>query len=333
MEIRFLANIIDQLDFALDHIALADVNYKRLALMLIDNAVELALHQHAENEKQPDWLMKEKPPEYLKALTQALGQRFEAKVRFARMTGLLTEEVAQSINTLHSYRNQLYHQGAMHDGILHALVVFYFRIACNVLAKMPMRGYSWNSSHKVPHRAIKYIGRPPFVDALRMFPPVWARLKEVAEALPFNLVADLQRELTAMVDETERLLQFLAEADPEKRSRDQHVIDSQAWHIAFTEEGKRFASASNCPEETVGGYVEWLGKNYEFGFRMDPIAGWRSRIAAFSAEDNLHLALKKYQNFVNQTAFAREAIEASAAALDREIERQVDEYRERQHRT
>jgi hypothetical protein len=34
MEIRFLANIIDQLDFALDHMALADVNYKRLALML-----------------------------------------------------------------------------------------------------------------------------------------------------------------------------------------------------------------------------------------------------------------------------------------------------------
>jgi hypothetical protein len=44
MEIRFLANIIDQLDFALDHLALADVNYKRLALMLIDNAKELALH-------------------------------------------------------------------------------------------------------------------------------------------------------------------------------------------------------------------------------------------------------------------------------------------------
>ena len=201
------------------------------------------------------------------------------------------------------------------------------------MAKMPMRGYSWSSGHKIPHRAIKYIGRPPFGDVFKMFPPVWARLKEVAEALPFKLVADLQTELTAMVDETERLLQFLAEADPEKRSRDQHVIDSQAWRIAFSEEGKLFASANNCPEQTVGGYVDWLGKNYKFGVRIDPIAGWRSRVVAFSKEDNLHLALKRYQDFVNQTAFVREAIEASAAALDQEIERQTDAYRERQHRT
>jgi hypothetical protein len=40
------------------------------------------------------------------------------------------------------------------------------------------------------------------------------------------------------------------------------------------------------------------------------------------------LALKKYQDFVNQTIFVREAIGASAAALDREIDRQIDSQRE-----
>jgi len=48
MEISFIAHMIDQLDFALDHIVLQDPNYKRLSLMLIDNALELALHEHAE---------------------------------------------------------------------------------------------------------------------------------------------------------------------------------------------------------------------------------------------------------------------------------------------
>jgi hypothetical protein len=36
------------------------------------------------------------------------------------------------------------------------------------------------------------------------------------------------------------------------------------------------------------------------------------------------MALRKYQDFASQTASVREAIEASASALDREIERQVD---------
>jgi uncharacterized protein YutE (UPF0331/DUF86 family) len=328
VEIRFLANIIDQLDFALDHMALTDVNYKRLALMLIDNAMELALHRHAENGKQPDWRRDKQSPEYLKVLTEALGQRLEGKVRFARLTGLVSEEVAQTINTLHSYRNQLYHQGVMHEEILHALTVFYFRIVCDVMTGMPMHGYSWSSGHKIPHRAIKYIGNRPFGDVVKLFPSVWVRLKEVSEALPFSLVTDLHAEMTAVTDETERLLDFLVEADPGKRSRDEHIVDSQAWRIAFTEEGKRFASANACPEETIGNYVDWLGKNYKFDYRKDPVPGWRTRIGALAKEGDLHVALKKYQHFVNQTTFVREAIEASAVALDQEIERQIDAHRE-----
>jgi hypothetical protein len=328
MEIRFLANIIDQLDFALDHMALADVNYKRLSLMLIDNAMELALHRHAEDGKQPDWMREKQSPEYSKALTEALGQRFEGKVRFARLTGLFTEDVARSVLILHSYRNQLYHQGVMHEGIIHALTVFYFRLVCDCMTAMPMRGYSWNSNHKIPHRAIKYIGNRHVGDAFKLLPTVWARLREVSEALPFDLVGDLQAELTAVTDEAERLLDFLVEADPEKRSRDEHVVDSQAWRIAFTEEGKRFASVNACPEETIGKYVDWLGKKYKFSYRKDPVPSWRRRIAALSTERDLHLALKKYQDFVNQTIFVREAIGASAAALDREIDRQIDSQRE-----
>jgi hypothetical protein len=142
MQIRFVANIIDQLDFALDHIALRDANYKRLALMLVDNAVELALHQHAEESKGREWDAKDKPGEYQKALSAALGQRFDCKVKFGRVSELISDETAQSINSLHSYRNQVYDQGVMHEGILHALAVFYFRIACDLLAALPMRGFS-----------------------------------------------------------------------------------------------------------------------------------------------------------------------------------------------
>jgi hypothetical protein len=328
MEIRFLANIIDQLDFALDHIMLQDTNYKRLALMLIDNAVELALHQHAEESKGREWDAKDKSAEYQKALSEALGQRFDSKVKFGRISGLITDETAQSINALHSYRNQLYHQGVMHEGILHGLAVFYFRIACDLLAALPMHHFSWSSTHRIPHRAIKYIGNPRYPDPRKLFPPVWARLKEVSEGIAFDLVADLRAALTELTEETDRLLNYLAEGHPGNPSRDALVTDAQAWRIAFTDEGKRFAATNSCPEQAVGGYVQWLGQNYHFTFRNDPVPGWKDRLASFVHGRDPHAALRKYQEFVSQTQFVREAIEASAAALDAEIDRQIDAARE-----
>lgn len=45
--IQTLADHIDQLDLALDQLALHDRNFDRFALMLIDNVVELTLHTHA----------------------------------------------------------------------------------------------------------------------------------------------------------------------------------------------------------------------------------------------------------------------------------------------
>jgi len=327
MEFRFLANIIDQLDFALDHIALQDANYKRLALMLIDNAVELALHQHAEESKGREWDAKDKPEEYQQALSEALGQRFDGKLKFGRTSGLLSDEACQSIKVLHSYRNQLYHQGVMHVGILHALAIFYFRIACDLMAALPLRSFSWNGAYRPPHRVVKYIGNPRFPDWRNLFPPVWARLREVSEGIKFELVPDLRAALTEMVGETDKLLDYMAEGHPGKPSRDELVADAQAWRVAFTDEGKRFASTHACSESTVGGYVQWLGQNYSFTFRKDPVPGWKEWLATFGQESNPHVALRKYQQFVARSEFVREAIEASAGALDAEIDRQIDAAR------
>ncbi len=47
--IQFLADNIDQLDLALDQLAIGDRNFDRFALMLVDNVVELTLHRHAQD--------------------------------------------------------------------------------------------------------------------------------------------------------------------------------------------------------------------------------------------------------------------------------------------
>jgi hypothetical protein len=51
--IQFLADNIDQLDLALDQIAMGDRNFDRFAILLIDNVVELTLDRYAKDKRFP----------------------------------------------------------------------------------------------------------------------------------------------------------------------------------------------------------------------------------------------------------------------------------------
>src|SRR4051794_36616344 len=76
---QILADHIDQLDLALDQLAMRDRNFDRFALMLVDNVVELALHQFAQDRAGEN--KTSSPKNDPKAVAQALGQHFESKVR------------------------------------------------------------------------------------------------------------------------------------------------------------------------------------------------------------------------------------------------------------
>ena len=92
---QFLANVLEQMDLALDQLAVNDVNYKRFTLMLVDNVVELTLHQHASDKSSENKMLRgirelKHPP---KLVQDAMGQDFEAKTKLAKYTGLISEEL------------------------------------------------------------------------------------------------------------------------------------------------------------------------------------------------------------------------------------------------
>src|SRR6266568_1956587 len=174
---QFVADQIDQLDLALDQLAMRDRNFDRFAMMLIDNVVELTLHQQARecSYENKSWGRDDDPKYDPKAVAQALGQAFDAKVRLARISEMLSDAVADSLLYLHGYRNAVYHQGVRHEGILHGLAIFYFEIACGVLkAFNPMWWTSGNE--KLSHRAVKYLGKPGLADGRDAFPAACDRL-------------------------------------------------------------------------------------------------------------------------------------------------------------
>jgi len=104
--IQFLADNIDQLDLALDQLAVGDRNFDRFALMLIDNVVELTLHRFAQDKAGENeiWGRLARPKNDPKTIERALSQNFDNKVKAASKLGLINNTTCESILNLHSYR-------------------------------------------------------------------------------------------------------------------------------------------------------------------------------------------------------------------------------------
>jgi len=324
--IQFLADGIDQLDIALDQLAVRDRNFDRFALMLVDNITELTLHRYAQDRAGENelWTRLQKPKYDPKPIANALGQNFENKVKLAAKLKLINNATCESILNLHAFRNTAYHRGLRHEGILHSLTLFYFTVVCELLTAYEPRFWSWSSSDVLSHRARKYLGDIHRGTPQNDFRAAYTRLSEVAASMKPSLVTDLSIDMAATIEQGDNVIEFLSVDSPEPVSRDRAVILSQAWATAFTDEGKAFAATKGCLEKTVAGYVNWLAAEYPWPFKRDPIPSWRLRVASLEKESDPHRALKKYCDFMRQTERFRAVLDESAAQLDGFIEEQID---------
>jgi hypothetical protein len=324
---QFLANVLEQMDLALDQLAVNDINYKRFTLMLVDNVVELTLHQHAskiaaQNKMWGQVRRKSKhPPKLIEA---ALGQNFDDKVKLAAHTELITNTVKDTILILHSFRNQVYHRGMTHEAILPGISLFYFQNACDLLQRFRPDYYSWGSKDSIPYRARKYLGSKPLMNLDKIFPEACGRLREVSEGFSIDLPQSLASHIEVTIDEIDHNIQFLADDSPHKMTRDAVIIHSQMWPFAFSKQGKAFAKANSCKAKTMAEYVKWMKENYNWNPRKDPISGWKRRLATMRKEADPHKALSLYKNFMDQTERLRSQITEAAIQLDHYIQFQID---------
>lgn len=331
--IREFCDHIDQLDLALDQLALRDRNFDRFAIMLVDNVVELTLHQHANHKKlfRKRWLDETDSTISDRVLEAASGQDFDAKVTLALQTGLITEPMSRSINWLHSFRNSSYHAGLRHEGILHSLANFYLVTCCDLL--VAYRPSSWSSGlQPISHRAAKYLGH---TDGLRMmfgatelFDAAWKRISAVAQNMKCNMIEDLVRDMSRTIDEVDEQISFVANNAPraEGYSRRQAVIDAQVWPLAFSEKGVEYARKNGYAGKLIQGpaLAVWLESNYRGPSSVDPIPAWKRRLRSVSEEKDNHAALDKYCNFMRQTQSLRDDLSNQEAQLDEYIQEQID---------
>lgn len=332
--IRELCDHIEQLDLALDQLALKDRNFDRFAIMLVDNVVELTLHQYAKHKNllANRWFDETDAKVSNRVIEAALGQDFDAKVTLALQTGLITEPMSRSINWLHSFRNSSYHAGLRHEGILHSLANFYLVTCCDLLVAYKPSSWSYGARQTISHRAAKYLGQSDglrtMFNAPELFDAAWKRIRAVAVNMNCNVVADLVRDMSRTIDDADEQISFVAQNAPNGKgySRRQVVIDAQVWPLAFSEKGVDYARKNGYAGKLVQGpaLAVWLESNYRSPSAVDPIPAWKRRLRSISEEKDEHAALDKYCNFIRQTQSLRDNLTNQAAQLDGHIQEQID---------
>ncbi|QJR36777.1 hypothetical protein [Gemmatimonas groenlandica] len=327
--IQFLADGIDQLDLALDQLAVQDRNFDRFALMLIDNVVELTLHRFAEDRASENglWTTLGKPKYDQRVVDEALGQNFADKIRLAVKLALLSTVAGESILYLHAFRNTAYHRGLRHEGILHSLTLFYLTITCELLKAYKPRFWILSTSDVLSHRARKYLGELSGGHPEERFNAAYQRLFDVAASMKVNLISDLAADMESTVQRADDTIQFLADDAPESTSREGAVLRVQVWKLAASEQGRSYAKENGSRASNVFQLVEWLSKNYNWPVKNDPIPSWRKRVRRLRDERDPHKALKKYCDFMRQTDEIRRILHAAAAELDDHIESAIDHAR------
>jgi hypothetical protein len=133
--VRSIVPIAEQLDRALAELGIDHPLNGRIALILVDNGLELMCHQ-----KCADLLFEDRhgnsrrlSPEQR---SDARGRAFDRKIQFLKELGHIPPDQVRAMAILHEYRNQLYHVGLRDDPIIGQLAHVYFRLAAGLLESL-----------------------------------------------------------------------------------------------------------------------------------------------------------------------------------------------------
>ena len=324
--LKSLADTIDQLDLAAEHIAIGDVNNVRFGLMLTDNALELVLHNIARDDaadvKHYSTARGAKHPQ---ALEKAQGQSFAPKVRYGQLLHLYDAKVGETLLLCHLFRNELYHAGIQHEAILKRLARFHFHVVCTVLSERDPGYFSWGSNQRLPERSKKYFAGPEyFPGTIDQYKAACLQMAATVGHDPQVFVEALADHMEAVVEDQDRNIEFIETDAPQSLTRDQVVVSCQSWPLTATKEVETAMAAASFVPNNLFEAVSWIETNFPIAIPKDPIPGWTRRVADLRRTTDCHAALKAYRSFMDQTATFRRWLDDDAMALDRSLQLQID---------
>jgi hypothetical protein len=318
---------IEQLDLAAVQLHQDNPAYRRFALILTDNVVELLAYNRCKSELN---LYCGRYP--TKTRVGVLGNDFHAKLSFLATLGLLPQDELAFVGAAHEYRNESYHTGIVHDDIFHALAWHYHAVACELFVRLrPGSGFLWSESVRPSAVAAKHLGQAAlglWVDPTGLI----AAAKSLGDARPQpepDLADTLTKSILNRIDRIEGTLNYILENDAKSGTPEEAIRRMQFLHDF----------GSICPE---GGYSL---RDPEMAHRLEkdkyfmetqwrpkitaiPFARWKARAVHVRDSKSKTNALQSYANLGRDVAYFEEVVAGAGAALEMHIEEQIEMRRE-----
>jgi hypothetical protein len=326
--VQYIMPIVEQLDRAATELATDHPINNRLALILVDNAVELIVHRHAVDEVREDL---HRPPPHAKyphkLRVEARGRYIGPKLQLARRSGVLNEIEDRFIDVCHQYRNQLYHVGIGHTGVIRALAGEYYRFACDLFGHVAPSGVTHASDDRYTEVGQRY------VDTLKAAGTHYPDAKAFAELLKQNLPdtpalpETLWNDAETRIDEIAADFDFLVKDNPAGNDAAE-VLRTVQFSAEFE---RRLVGAGiegplyNPDQETrVRNVRKEMEANWKPRHSSVPLEKWRARAEKVSAMHDPMVALHEYEQLRSDMAPLETTILDAAAGLDSHIQSQID---------
>ena len=336
---RFYEIVAEQLDLAAELLQAQHPMQSRLALILVDNAAEHALHRYA-----TDCFALSPGPSHLPVLerrkqhqkrAEVCGQYIGPKIAFARCRDAMTDDQATFVRKAHGFRNQAYHAGQAHDPIITELVTAYYSLFCQMLPSLAPRMMSFKLNGSLSRRVERHMGK----EAKLPVPDPRGIAESLLLVLPQprrDLASACRVSLTEWLSEIRSLIDYLMRNDPGAGDAESLILDTQFWDAfwgAAPPEGLTVrVNETGVAEVDPDQKDEWeealrrMRASWSPEVSLNTLGKWERRIAELPRETRPGGLLQKYCKLQSEMESFRTMLSERCGDLDRH----VDELIERQ---
>ena len=326
---RYKLTVVEQLDRAIRELRIDHPINNRLALILVDNATELILHRRCRYHADLDRVLQKLSP---RQRMKARGVFLDGKLKVLEAMGDISGNERAFIAIAHHYRNELYHVGLKHDGIIRSMTGCYFELCCDLFERLKPGWSSVSSTDSFSEILDRYL---PEESAHGAFSIVESEVftKKLREQFP-TAVDSLQETLAENARQTvEKLkgsLDFVVHENPGSQDFGT-VLRNIQWHFDFTRALEREGVEGTW---MVPGYLEGVERvrssiepSWRQRYKTVPAANWLKRADAIECESDELKAMARFQALRNDMQYLEEAISMAAIELDTWIQSEIDRAR------
>lgn len=320
-----LLPIAEQLDRAAVEFRLDHPIHNRLAVILIDNAVELmmrqALYVHTAFGGDFQGIT-------AKHRKQARSQRLADRLAVLVFVKEFSQLEADFIQTAHEHRNAAYHEGTADEPYLRQLAFHYYTFACGYLARFSKAFYSWSSNFQFTE-----IGRR-YHEASRDSEDFMGKINRGKLASILMDQLPVQSEITlqaALADDLEqdrqgisRGLRFLIENTRPRKDTTYLLAKAQfdwARDAALEKQGLENTIYDTPRRLEAIQYVKGNLAKFKPKYRAVPHGQWSQSIGRVRRCENPCEATVRFQRARKNMSFLRDALGHAVMRLEAELDR------------